>query len=158
MRDATDVEFRDAVRGDLPEIVRMLEDDALGATRESGVDDPEYGRAFDAIEADDRNRLVVAVLNQGDVERTVGCMQLTTIPQMTFRGGQRMQIEGVRVYRDVRGHGIGEAMMKYAIEAARAAGCHLVQLTSNQQRADAQRFYERLGFQSTHVGFKLYLE
>jgi hypothetical protein len=33
-----------------------------------------------------------------------------------------------------------------------------VQLTSDNSRADAHRFYERLGFVASHVGFKLALD
>ena len=148
--------FRAARHEDLAEIVRLLADDELGQTRERYQDPlPDvYAAAFAAIEADPRNELVV-------VERgaeVVGCMQLTFLPSLTLQGGERLQIEGVRVDRRWRGHGIGEAMFRWAIDRARARGCRLVQLTTNQGRPDAQHFYEQLGFEPTHVGFKLYLD
>ena len=43
------------------------------------------------------------------------------------------------------------------LTAARERGCYRVQLTSNKQRGDAHRFYERNGFSATHEGFKRYL-
>jgi GNAT superfamily N-acetyltransferase len=46
-------------------------------------------------------------------------------------------------------------MMRHAIDRARAAGCGLVQLTTDRSRTDAHRFYERLGFVPSHVGMKL---
>lgn len=48
-------------------------------------------------------------------------------------------------------------MFVHAIERARERDCHLVQLTSDKQRPDALRFYEKLGFVASHEGFKLAL-
>jgi GNAT superfamily N-acetyltransferase len=48
-------------------------------------------------------------------------------------------------------------MVRWAVDEARRRGCALVQLTSDKARADAHRFYERLGFEASHVGFKLLL-
>lgn len=147
--------FRKAGRTDVPAIVRLLADDPLGSTRETVGDpvDPAYLAAFDAIDGDPNHRLMVA-----DWEgRVVGCMQLTLIPHLTFRGGRRLQIEGVRVDQAFRGREVGAGMIEWAVAMARAEGCHLVQLTSNRERDDALRFYERQGFEPTHVGFKLNL-
>jgi GNAT superfamily N-acetyltransferase len=87
----------------------------------------------------------------------VGCLQLTFIPGLARHGMTRAQIEGVRVIRDHRGRGVGEALFRHAIDLARGHGCGLVQLTSDKTRPDAHRFYERLGFVDTHVGMKLAL-
>ncbi len=147
--------LRRADPADVPAIVRLLAGDALGQDREQDGDPSaaDYLEAFAAIDADPNHDLVVAVQDG----RVVGCMQLTRIRYLTFRGGTRLQVEGVRVDRELRSRGIGEAMMRHAIERARESGCHLVQLTTNAQRTDAQRFYRRLGFEPTHVGFKLHL-
>ena len=64
----------------------------------------------------------------------------------------------MRVARDERGHGLGTELITWAIEESRHAGCSLVQLTSDASRTDARRFYERLGFVASHVGFKLQLD
>ena len=148
--------FREARRDDVPAIARLLADDALGRMREAAGDGlaPAYLSAFDAIAADPNNRLIV-VDHGGEV---TGCMQLTIIPQMTFTGGKRLQIEGVRIDAAYRGQGIGGAMMDWAIAFAREQGCHLVQLTSNKSRSDALRFYEDCGFEPSHVGYKQYLD
>jgi GNAT superfamily N-acetyltransferase len=69
----------------------------------------------------------------------------------------RAQIEGVRVDRRYRKKGIGEALFSYAFDSAKAHGCGLVQLTTDKKRNDAHRFYERLGFISSHEGMKLTL-
>jgi GNAT superfamily N-acetyltransferase len=145
-----DLVFRDATRADLPAILAMLADDALGATRES-ADDPGYAAAFDQIDADPRNALIVAD-RAGEV---VGTMQLTYIPGLSRRGGERLQIEAVRVRADQRGQGLGRTMIQWAVDQARARGCRLVQLTTDKRRAEAHRFYASLGFEASHEGMKL---
>ena len=152
----SDLRLRAAVLADVPDILRLLSEDAIGPSREERYGDasaPTYHQAFAAIEADPNNELVVATVG----DRVVGCMQLTRIRYLNFQGGTRLQVEGVRVDREMRSLGIGEAMLRYAIEQATLNGCHLVQLTTNAQRTDAHRFYRRLGFTATHVGFKLHL-
>lgn len=147
--------FRRADRADLPAIVRLLADDQLGAARENGADPlaPCYVAAFKAIAASDASELIVAE-DDGEV---VGCLQLTVIPGLSLRGTTRGLIEAVRVAATRRGQGLGAALLRHAIERARARGCGMVQLTTNNQRADAQRFYLRLGFVASHVGMKLVL-
>lgn len=150
----TGFELRRAVAADVPAIVGLLADDQLGATRDGGpgADLAPYLRAFTIIDADPAQRLLVAVSPGGEL---AGTMQLTFIPGLARRGALRAQIEAVRVARDHRGHGLGEAMMRWAIAEAERHGCALVQLTSDKRRPDAHRFYQRLGFAPTHEGFKL---
>lgn len=139
----------------MPAVVRLLADDRLGGRREA-LNDPlpaEYFDAFDAIERDPNNILVVA----DDHGEMVATLQLTFIPYLTFRGAWRAQVEGVRVSSARRGARIGQRLMQWAIEQARRRDCHLVQLTSNKARDQAHRFYESLGFEPSHDGFKLYL-
>ncbi len=149
------VEIRVATAQDLPAVVRLLADDPLGATRERNSDPlpDEYIRAFAAMQAQGGNHLLVAAIG----DDIVGCLQLTVLPGLSRLGAIRGQIEGVRVASTHRGQRIGETMVRHAIERSRAAGCSLVQLTSDVTRTDARRFYERLGFQATHVGMKLAL-
>lgn len=151
--DMLDLTFRDATADDLPLIVGMYADDPLGRTRERAGEPlaPAYLDAFRQIDADPRHRLVVAEL-AGDV---VGTLQLSFVPHLVLTGGERAQIEAVRVREGQRGSGVGEALVNWAVEQARERGCRLVQLTTNVDRVDAQRFYERLGFRPTHVGMKL---
>jgi len=146
--------IRTARAADLPAVVAMLADDPLGAGRERYAEPlPEaYRAAFAAIEAQAGNAVLVA-------ERAgilLGCLQLVFIPHLTRLGMTRAQIEGVRVARAARGQGIGEALMVEAV--ARAAGCGLVQLTTDATRPEARRFYERLGFVASHIGMKLPLQ
>ncbi|MEU6746839.1 GNAT family N-acetyltransferase [Spirillospora sp. NPDC046719] len=148
--------FREATAADLPEIVRLLADDPLGATRETLAEKiPEaYVTAFAAIEKDPNNHLIVA-----DVGGTVaGTLQLTYIPGLTYTGGERAQIEGVRIAADERGRGLGQTMLAWAIDQARARGCRVVQLTTDRQRPDAIRFYQKIGFRPSHMGMKYHLQ
>lgn len=147
--------FSEAVADDLPAIVAMLADDFLGSGRESlsEQDLEAYREAFRAIEASPDNIVYVARLDG----RPVGTFQLTFIPGLSFRGGTRAQIESVRVEAAFRGRGLGEKMIRFGIERARGAGCCLVQLATNKKRTDTQRFYQRLGFEASHEGFKLML-
>lgn len=147
--------IRDAVEADLPFIVGLIASDPIAAARDAeGPDDAAAQlEAFRAIAADPNHRLLVA-------ERTgmpVGSFQLSFIPGVARGGAWRGQIEAVRVAPTHQGQGIGQAMMRWAIEQCRDRGCALVQLTSDRNRTDAHRFYERLGFAGTHSGFKLKL-
>ena len=112
-----------------------------------------YHHAFREIDADPNNELIVAELD-GEV---VGTLQLTYIPSISFQGGKRCTVESVRVDEKFRGKGIGREMMRWAIERAKAKGCISMQLTTNNDRTDAHRFYESLGFSKSHVGMKLKL-
>ncbi|MEV5570740.1 GNAT family N-acetyltransferase [Spirillospora sp. NPDC052269] len=157
MRPARDVTFRVATRDDLPEVVRLLASDPIAANREQtgGAGVPEaYFTAFAAIERDPNNSLIVAELD-GEI---AGCLQLTYIPGLTYTGGERAQIEGVRVDAEQRGRGIGQLMVGWAIEQARTRGCRLVQLTTDRQRPESIRFYQKIGFRPSHMGMKYHLD
>ena len=147
--------FRDATAADLPAIIALLAEDTLGEKREDPTLplDPGYEAGFAAIKSDPAQRLIVAEIGN----RMVGTMQLSTIPGIAFRGAWRGQIEAVRIASDMRGRGLGEQLIEYAIEQFRAGGCKFVQLTSHKSRDGAHRFYERLGWTRSHDGFKLSL-
>jgi GNAT superfamily N-acetyltransferase len=148
-----DLEIRPATEGDVPAIVHMLADDPLGATRESPDDLSPYLAALKRLAGDPHQHLVVAVRDG----RVVGTLQLTLIPGLSRKGATRSLIEGVRIHAGERGSGLGTRLIEWAVDRSRREGCQLVQLTSDATRTDAHRFYERLGFTASHVGFKLTL-
>ena len=148
-----DLAIRPATADDVAAIVAMLADDPLGAQRESPDDLTPYLTALERLASDPNQHLVVAV-REG---RVVGTLQLTVIPGLSRRGTVRSIIEGVRIHADERGSGLGTQLIDWAIDESRRQGCQLVQLTSDNTRSDAHRFYERLGFTASHVGFKLQL-
>ena len=154
----TQLIFRDARPGDIAIMLQLSHaGDARGPQTPSldpaSLNDPRYHAAFDAITADPNQRLIVAEL-AGDV---IGTLQISFVPGLPNFGMKRGMLENVHIRADQRGTGYGAAMVQWAIERCREAGCGNVQLTSNKLRKDAHRFYARLGFVNSHEGFKLAL-
>ena len=155
MPHSLNVQYRLATRRDVPAIVRLLAEDNLGAQRErfeTPLPAPYYA-AFETIDADPNNELIVAHAN-GEI---IGTLQLMFLPHLSHQGGMRAQVSSVRVAEQFRGQGIGTDMMKWVLERARERGCLLMQLTSSKSRTDAHRFYEKLGFEKTNIGMKIKL-
>lgn len=146
------LEIREARPDDLEAIVRLHEEDALGSHGDAWRPENRaaYEAAFAAIAASRDNTLFVAET----AGRVVGTFQLTFIPNLTGRGALRVKVESVKVGDALRSRGIGAQMMAFAEEIARARGARLLELTSNGTRRDAHRFYERLGYERSHFGFK----
>lgn len=150
----TALTYREATIDDLPFIImQVVEDSVTPVDEDITAADPRYARAFDAIAADPNHEIWIVEQDGAPI----ASFQLSYIPGLMRRGGWRGLIEGVHVVRTHRGGGVGGEMMRWAIDRCRERGCVLVQLTSNKQRKDAHRFYERLGFAATHEGFKLTL-
>ena len=152
----TDVVLEEATADDLPALIDLLADDMLGASRDgirTDEDRRRYERAFAAID-DDPAHLLVVGRREGQV---VATLQLIVTPSLSRRGAFRAVIESVRVSSSLRSQGVGGALVRWAVEEAGRRGCEMVQLSSDKQRTDAHRFYERLGFERSHEGFKLML-
>ncbi|MDQ3444621.1 MAG: GNAT family N-acetyltransferase [Pseudomonadota bacterium] len=146
---------RRAARADLPRLLELLADDILGKNREAaGNDDPLYAAAFEVIDGDPNQQLLVGELDG----RVIAMLHLTFIPGLSRRGAWRANIESVRVDSALRSRGIGAWLVERAIDLARARGCRLVQLTSDKRRAEAHLFYGRLGFTASHEGYKRAIE
>jgi len=154
---APSIKIRPALESDLADIVRMLADDPLGSRRERPIDPlpVSYHAAFEAIQQDSNNELVVAEAENGGI---VAVLQLTFTPYITHQGGWRATIEGVRIDSQYRDAGLGHELFAWAIRRAQDRGCHLVQLTTDKERVEALRFYESLGFTASHEGMKLKLQ
>ena len=148
-------EIRRAERKDVAAIIALLADDMLGQSREIVSDPPanEYLAAFEAIDSDPNQFLAI----MSDGAEIVATLQLTFIPGLARRGALRGQIEAVRVASSRRGEGLGESLFDWAIGECRRRGCQSVQLTTDRSRTKAHRFYDRLGFEPSHVGYKLKL-
>lgn len=147
--------LRRAAAADADGIIALLADDPISAfrgDRASDADRPAYLRALNQILESPENDLLVVELDG----TLVGTLQLTSIPGMARQGARRLLVEAVRVRSDLRSSGIGSAVMRWVSDdAAPALGAAMVQLTSDAARTDAHRFYERLGYTGSHVGFKL---
>jgi ribosomal protein S18 acetylase RimI-like enzyme len=150
---ADTITIRRARRDDVGKIVAMLADDALGRARER-IETPlpeSYFQAFARLDADPNIKLVVAE----EAGAVVGCLQLCILPGLSSQGASRGLIEDVRVDSSRRSRGIGEELVRWAVNEARTQGCKLVELLTHNTRVDAQRFYERLGFARSHVGMTI---
>ncbi len=149
------MKFRKAIKEDIPKLVAMIADDALGQTREN-FQDPlpaVYYDAFQKIDSDPNQELIVIQDTDGSI---IGTLQLSFIQYLTYQGGIRAQIEAVRIRKDKRGEGLGETLFKWAIERAKDRNAHLIQLTTDKKRPEALKFYEKLGFKASHEGMKLH--
>ena len=156
-----------ATKNDVRPIVELLTDDVLGVGREGWQENAEaYERAFDLIEASPDNALLTVREARGassdesgesEPVPLAGTFQVTFLPGLSRKGMSRLQVEAVRVADDYQSMGLGSALMRWAIDCARQSGCGLVQLTTDKTRADAHRFYDRLGFEATHEGYKIIL-
>lgn len=147
--------YRNAKPADLPFIIALIVEDSVVSTGDDPADaaHPDYVDALAEITGDPNQEMII--VEEGGVP--VGCFQLSYLPGLMRRGQKRGQIEVVHVAASHRNRGIGADMMRWAVERCRQNNCSMVQLTSNNKRIDAHRFYERLGFLKTHQGFKLYL-
>jgi ribosomal protein S18 acetylase RimI-like enzyme len=146
---------RKAKLEDLSSIVALLGQDELGKTRETASDnlDKAYIDAFHNIHNDPKQYLMVVEKDQ----KIVGSCHLSIMHSLTFSGSKRMNIEAVRVRYDCRGQQIGQWMITQAMRYGKEHGASIFQLTTNKKRPDALRFYEKLGFKTTHEGMKYYL-
>lgn len=153
--DCASLTIHKATLDDLKAIIALLQEDELGKNREyvGSEVDARYIDAFHKIDGDAHHYLMV-VKQAGLI---VATCHLTILPSLTFTGSTRMQIEAVRVAARCRGQKIGTWMMQAAMAYGKSQGALIVQLTTNKARSKARDFYEKLGFQSTHEGMKLYL-
>ncbi|SDS14950.1 GNAT family N-acetyltransferase [Microlunatus soli] len=148
------IELDRASAADLPAIVALLADDKIAAGRGDSADPADldhYRAAFTMIDNDPSELLIVA--RKG--AEIVGTLQLSFLPGLSRRGALRLQIEAVRVGRSQRGSGLGSAMINWSLDEGRRRGATMAQLTSDSARPDAHRFYSKLGFSDSHVGFKI---
>ncbi|EGP57255.1 GNAT family N-acetyltransferase [Agrobacterium tumefaciens] len=148
--------IRTAREDDLPALAAIFAADEIGGHGDTADESaqPDYLAAFRAIEASPSETLYVAELD-GEV---VGTFQTAILTKLVGRGAKSMVIEAVQTRSDMRGRGIGAVMINYCLEEARRQGMNSAQLTSNMARLDAHRFYERLGFEKRHLGFRMKLK
>jgi GNAT superfamily N-acetyltransferase len=148
--------IRTARQEDVPALVAIYAADEIGGHGDTADESaqPDYLAAFRDIEASPTETLYVAEL-EGEI---VGTFQTAILTKLIGRGAKSMVIEAVQTRSDMRGRGIGAVMINYCLEEARRSGLNAVQLTSNMARLDAHRFYERLGFEKRHLGFRMKLK
>ena len=149
------MKFRKATRNDISKIVEIIADDDLGKTREDFRHSlpNEYLKAFENINSVENQELIVV---ENENVEIIGTLQVSFIQYLTYRGGVRAQIEAVRIRKDQRGKGLGKKMFEWVINRTIQRKAHLLQLTTDKKRPEAIKFYEDLGFISTHEGMKMH--
>ena len=152
----TEITITEASMDDLPAIIALLANDTEGAKRELDSDPllQSYIAAFNEIQSDENADIIVVRCNT----KVIGVSQINFITNLTYKGGVRAHIEGVRVHAEHQSQGIGQLLFEYLIKLAKKNHCHLVQLTTDKSRKQAYSFYKKLGFNNTHEGFKLHLK
>ncbi len=154
--ESNSLNFVEAKESDLQCVIALLADDILGEMREANDEGSfeAYQAAFQIIQADENAKLIVVKCD----EKIIGMAQINFITYLTYQGGKRAQVEGVRTHRDFRSQGVGKQLFDHLIQLAKQEGCHVVQLTTDKLRPDAYQFYQKLGFVNSHDGFKLHLK
>lgn len=156
MNIESDLSFREATIEDLPALVALFADDVVGGHNDTTDISalPIYESAFAAIQNSPNDLIFVGIMS-GEIVATA---QVTFVTSLVGRGSKRMIIEAVQTRADMRGKGIGALLITHCLQIGCQRGAASAQLTSNNQRQDAHRFYERLGFKKSHAGFKLKLQ
>ena len=149
--------IRDARAGDLPRLLELY----LQLSESSQYPEDEIRPVTDAhiaalqrIDADPNVRVLVAEADG----LIVGTLSLYVIPNLSHGGRPFAIVENVVVDASQRGTGLGKRLMAEAERLAQEADCYKVGLTSNNKRAPAHAFYEKIGYSHTHKGFTRYVE
>ena len=145
---------REARPEDFDALLRLLDgmDESMYAGRGHAVE-RDVRSLYDSVLADPDQRLLV-VEEGGRLAGSAHLMVLRHFGRSLSRSGV---VEGVVVDPAYRRAGVGAALMSAVADAARAAGCYKLALTSNLARTGAHRFYSRLGWKRTHYGYSLEL-
>jgi predicted N-acetyltransferase YhbS len=112
-----------------------------------------YKKVFARMAAFPGLELVVAE----DEGKVVGSIVLMIVPNLSHKGLPWALVENVIVDEVRRRNGIGKALMEYAINRAKEAGCYRIGLSSDNRRLEAHKFYESLGFKGSSIGFRMSL-
>lgn len=91
---------------------------------------------------------IVATLDK-KVVGLIGIHRMVTI----HRDAPVGRIPVLVVAKDAQGHGLGGMLVDAAEQWCRKKGCKLIEVTSNDRRADAHAFYRHLGYERTSIRF-----
>lgn len=122
----------------------------------SGIEEPEAReekRLFARVLSDEHQTTLLAEVDG----EAAGTLVVAVLPNLAHGGAPYAVVENVVVDERWRSRGIGEALMREAMERGREAGAYKLSLTTNLKRERAHEFYRKLGFVETHVGFEVTL-
>ena len=132
--------IRRAVQADLPEIYQLICD-----LEETAFPKEIFTWGYDAILADSSHLLLVAE-EQGKVQgmefQLHHCDRIAEIMELIVSPAARSK-------------GVGKALITAVKEQALLHHCVQIEVTSNQKRTSAHRFYQREGLTLTHVKLTL---
>ena len=147
------LQIREAGPPDLEAILALTAQDSQHYFDEPEQVTENQRAALAEITADAHQQMLV-----GEIDDVVVCTaQVTWMRMLSADGGLYCQVEAVRTSSSRRGEGIGAALMTHVEDEARDRGAARIQLTSNLARTRAHSFYERLGYEGSHLGMKKYL-
>jgi ribosomal protein S18 acetylase RimI-like enzyme len=148
MKPQSAISVREAGTADLPQVLALYAQPELDDGAVLPV--PEAERLFAKFAAYPDYKLYVAE-QDGDV---VGAFALLIMDNLGHLGSPSGIIEDVVVAPGRQGSGIGQAMMRFALDRCRAKGCYKAMLSSNARRERAHAFYEALGFDRHGYSFR----
>ena len=85
----------------------------------------------------------------------VGTFALLVMANLGHLGAPSAVVEDVMVAPHAQGNGIGQEMMRFAIDRAREKRCYKLMLSSNAKRERAHAFYQQLGFERHGYSFRV---
>jgi len=143
--------IREALQSDLPDVLGLYAQ--LGQDDGSILDENEAVRIFNTMKVYPDYRLYLAELDC----KAVGTFTLLIMDNIAHKGAKSAVLEDVVVSETMRGKGIGTRLMAYAGNLVKEKGCYKLAFSSNKNRTDAHRFYEKLGFEQHGISFLMEL-
>jgi len=148
----SDLQFRIAERRDIPALLDLYSQ--LDGDDAPAMDPTLAESLWDTMESYPDYQVHVVEF-EGAV---VGTFSLLVVVALSHRGIPGALLEAVVVDEKCRNRGVGEAMIRRAMDVAKAKGCYKVALSSSSRRVAAHRFYDNMGFQRHGISFLVELE
>ncbi|UQN10696.1 GNAT family N-acetyltransferase [Deinococcus sp. QL22] len=104
---------------------------------------------WEALLADPK--IHVSVAERGEI---LGTVTLVVVPNLMQGARPYGLIENVVTREDVRGQGIGTALMTYVMEMARTLNVYKVMLVTGRQAPEVHRLYLKSGLKSDAVAYR----
>jgi len=134
-------QIRDAKPADAPRLVELFR------FLDHPIDEKAVRRNLARLKKDGGTPLVATLGN--DVVGLCGISARVMIHRESPIG----RISPLVVVEEAQGHGIGRMLVETAEAWMRKKGCKLVEVTSNDRRAEAHAFYRHMGYERTSIRF-----
>ena len=127
---------------DIPELTELLAVLFAQEIEFEPNDDDDQARGLRQIISNSRVGHILVARKQGKAVAMVNLLYTVS----TALGGKVCLLEDMVVRPEIRGQGVGQALLSAAIEHARLSGCLRVTLLTDVENLPAQQFYQRAGF------------